>query len=300
MNGLSRAVLLLSAFGAAMVSLSCRTYLNHQFFSDDRSVESTEKHTLGFVEFDDQGWYHSRNQAQRVLERITAEASSDQERAIVVIFIHGWHHNACPGDENLACFRKTLDRLNDEVNTGYFKEARSRLGKPGNLRILGIYIGWRGRSLPGLLDYLTFWDRKAAGHQAGGADLREFLIRIGNLQKQLNEAGKFTGLVTIGHSFGGAVVENSLIQRVSRPLAENVPIVGHVDLRPIGRLLEGFGDLVVMINPAFEASLYNNIADLSGRATYSSEQSPILMTLSAENDGPRRTLFPRQLHKILS
>jgi hypothetical protein len=277
-----------------LVSLSCRTYLNQEFFPPDKSFEHRQEndreYSLGVVEFDDQGWYHSRVQAQNVFDHVAALAR--REPTIIVVFIHGWHHNACASDGNLACFRATLELLDREVNQPHYVTARAILGHPGKLQIAGIYLGWRGRSVPTALKYLTFWDRKAAGHRTGGSDLREFLLRLGALQRDINRTGPLTGLVTVAHSFGGAVAERALFQDISRPLAENVPITGKVDLREPPRLLEGFGDLVVLINPAFEASLYHNVADLSARATYASSQSPILLTLSAENDGPRKTVFP--------
>lgn len=290
----------------ALLLSSCRTYRRGPFFPPANSVDVQKPYTLGVVEFDDQGWYHDPEQAREVLANVYREARYNA--AIIIVFVHGWHHNAKPCDQNLLCFRKTLERLQEEIGLPYFQAARKRLDRPVNPRVIGIYIGWRGQSLPMPLDYVTFWDRKPAGHRAGGNDLRGFFTRLQALYEDLNAQGHLTGLVTVGHSFGGAVLENALSEEFTRTLALNVPITGATDLSRSGPdpdrgvyeprnrerpgILEGFGDLVILINPAFEASLYQTLDTLAGRTSYSRCQTPILMTLSAENDKPRKTLFP--------
>src|SRR4051794_39439279 len=97
----------------------CRSYLNPRlpYFAPDKAVEHTPHYTLGVVEVDDQGWFRSREQAQQVFDEISRSAG--QDRSIIVMFIHGWHHDARPDDDNLACFRATLARLDEEVNLPY-------------------------------------------------------------------------------------------------------------------------------------------------------------------------------------
>jgi pimeloyl-ACP methyl ester carboxylesterase len=293
--------------GVVVVTLlcACSTYSKGPFWKPPESVQVKDQYTLGVVEFDDQGWYHNPEQASEVLNGVYREAS--QQNAVIVVFVHGWHHNSEKCDQNLACFRKTLERLKAEIDLPYFVEARRAFGTP-DLRVIGIYVGWRGRSLPMPLDYATFWDRKPAGHRSGGSDLRDFLTRLDAMYQHLNPKGHLTGLVAVGHSFGGAVLENSLSQEFTRSLALNLAVSGTTDLnRPEGSvgkgvypvleqgrpgILEGFGDLVVLVNPAFEASLYHTVDTLARRAEYSPCQAPILMTLSAENDGPRKRVFP--------
>ena len=86
-------------------------------------------------------------------------------------------------------------------------------GKSGEeFQIIGIYMGWRGRSLPGWLDYTTFWGRKAAAERIGEGDMREFFVRLDQTYRdhQRGNAGTFLGLVTLGHSFGGQAVLRSV------------------------------------------------------------------------------------------
>ncbi len=57
--------------------------------------------------------------------------------------------------------------------------------------------------------------------------------------------------------------------------------------------IEGFGDLVVLVNPAFEALLYDSFNRLRQEITqYKREQHVILMTVGANNDRATGVTFP--------
>ncbi|MDA1076419.1 MAG: hypothetical protein O3A63_16930 [Proteobacteria bacterium] len=57
--------------------------------------------------------------------------------------------------------------------------------------------------------------------------------------------------------------------------------------------VRGFGDLVVLINPAFEATLFALLSDLSAaRGTYFASQLPVLAILTSEADQATRLAFP--------
>jgi hypothetical protein len=55
--------------------------------------------------------------------------------------------------------------------------------------------------------------------------------------------------------------------------------------------LHGFGDLVVLVNPAVESAAYQRLRFLSQELTYPDEQTPVMLTVSADNDVPRRWPF---------
>jgi hypothetical protein len=55
--------------------------------------------------------------------------------------------------------------------------------------------------------------------------------------------------------------------------------------------MQGFGDLVLLINPAVEASAYQRLHALGLGLRYADEQTPLMLTISAEDDEPRRGLF---------
>lgn len=73
----------------------------------------------------------------------------------MVVFIHGWKHNAGRDDGNVASFNKALANL-------------ASSGVLGKRRLVGLYVGWRGKSMHGLYsENLTYWDRKAVAEEVG-------------------------------------------------------------------------------------------------------------------------------------
>ncbi len=102
-------------------------------------------------------------------------------------------------------------------------------------------------------------------------------------------------LVVIGHSFGASVTFNALAHvYLERFLAG----VYSIDSGPRFR---GYGDLVVLINPAIEAMRYMPFQSavryyaqrpMPDNADFSKELLPRLVVLSSESDFPTRRLFP--------
>jgi len=239
---------------------------------------------LGIIEFDDQGQLFSRAQLDAVLERIEQESATRE--FLAVVFVHGWKHNAREGDDNLNHFRDVLNRLSAT-------EAALSLGQGVTpRRVIGIYLGWRGLSVstPGL-DNLSFWDRKNTAQKVGHGEVTEVLSRLELIRRVRNAQDPGTHqrsrLVVVGHSFGGAVVFTAVAQILeSRFLATAGPTGVSSDI-------EGFGDLVVLINPAFEALLYSPLSDLSTqRATYFKSQLPVIAVLTSEKDSATGFWFP--------
>lgn len=267
--------------------------------------ETPEFH-LQFVEADDEGWFWQTEQAIQALDQV--RASIEKQDTIVVLYVHGWHHSAQCCDGNVEGFKETLRRLRVELGKPMYDGARRLAGadltKP--FEIVGIYVGWRGRSLPGLLDYATFWGRKAAAERVGRTDFQEFMARLQRLYDDhyaLSNAANFTaprflGVVSIGHSFGGQVMLSGTSNFFESELQRVNPTPSYLRGVPaapaptqLSEPLRGFGDLVILVNPAVEAAAYQRIHGLSRGLRYSELQTPILLTLSADNDGPRHKLF---------
>src|SRR5580692_6940921 len=62
---------------------------------------------LAIVEFDDQGRCYDRGQMDAVAKRIdalAADAEQPGQDVILVVFVHGWKHDARSDDENLSAF----------------------------------------------------------------------------------------------------------------------------------------------------------------------------------------------------
>lgn len=59
------------------------------------------------------------------------------------------------------------------------------------------------------------------------------------------------------------------------------------------RDIAGFGNLVVLINPAFEANLFSPLSDMAAeRGTYFEPQLPVVLVLTSEADRATRYAFP--------
>jgi hypothetical protein len=256
-----------------------------------------------FIEADDEGWFWDTDQAKNTLKAVREAANASD--TVVVTFVHGWHHLAKCCDDNLEGFKEVLRRLEAQLDRDMYAVARQRIHgagkKVGRVRIVGIYVGWRGRALPGLLDYLTFWKRKAAAERVGEGDLQEFLIRLRNFHEERQMPtdpanARLFGMVTIGHSFGGQVVLKSTAGYLEHKLAGLTTESGYLRDPTANRTDElqkavaGFGDLVVLVNPAVESAAYQRLHSLS-RMKFHESQWPLVLTISASNDQPRSRFF---------
>ena len=75
-------------------------------------VEQGEGFELGFVEFDDQGWFWDRRQLETVTGMIRKEAGlggGDPRGLIVLSFVHGWKHDASFDDANVRILTQPVE-----------------------------------------------------------------------------------------------------------------------------------------------------------------------------------------------
>ena len=282
---------------AALASMvSCSSYRHQEWRDASNAAEEGAGYTLRFIESDDEGWFWNSEQPKEVISLIRRKAET--RKTMVVTFVHGWHHSAECCDQNVEGFRNTLRQLS---------------GMVPDFEIVGIYIGWRGRSLPGFLDYFTFWGRKSAAERVGQNDLKEFLGRLQDLYVELRpdvcaqyqldcpqpaSQNHFLGMVTLGHSFGAQVllraISGSLEDRLQHLNPQPAYLRGATPARPdpaTPHSVTGVGDLIVLINPAAEASQYHRVHLLSQGLSYSELQSPVMLVVSSENDWARHRLF---------
>lgn len=282
---------------AALLITSCSNYRHCQWRTGDQAVNDTAEYSLRFIESDDEGWFWDPRQVESALDLIRDKAA--ERDTIVVTFVHGWHHSADCCDGNVEGFRNTLSKL------------RASLRRDFN--VVGLYIGWRGQSLPMPLDYLTFWGRKGAAERVGQNDLKEFMARLQQLfleyrpdarePEPSNDAAPaapdhFLGMVTIGHSFGGQVLLKAVTGTLEDQLQTfNLSPAYLRDAQPATPdpdnryTVTGIGDLIVLVNPAAEASQYQRLHLLSRGLNYTDLQTPVILTVSAENDSARHRLF---------
>jgi hypothetical protein len=247
-------------------------------------------YVLGFIEFDDQGILVKRRQMEYVLRKI--KKLTQKKDALIIVYMHGWKHNAALTDRDVALFRNELVKLSQTVG---FTDRRE-----SPLQVVGIYLAWPGAILQTpVLKEMTFWDRKTTAHTVGHVGTTEVLSRLELIRNRKNEEAKKTcetlkneecaenpsKLIVIGHSFGGAAIYAALSQILENRFVRTV--------NGPEKLAEGFGDLVVLINPAFEALLYSPMSDMSiTHEKYVPDQLPVLAVLTSEGDWATGTLFP--------
>lgn len=247
------------------------------------------------LEVNDFGRFWNRAKAEEALNQI-AQATTNTN-TVVLVFVHGWRHNAKADDGNLEDFIKTVNEMKSTLSSdGYIKD-RQELGLKNDIKVISLYVGWRGKSLPSKLDLLTFWGRKSAAETVGDGDLREFLWKLQKLYMERNKAKEtFMGLVTIGHSFGGQVVFKAVTETFEKDLTDVIAATkGERNLEGKLRansIASGFGDMTVLINPALEAYQYERIHRLTQQLAFTPSQAPVLLVVSANNDWPRQNLFP--------
>ena len=239
---------------------------------------------LAIVEFDDLGRCYDRGQMDGVASRLDGlvwqVAEQDEQDVILIVFVHGWQHDARSDDENLSAFRVLLSETVDHETRQASPGAKPR-------PVLGLFVGWRGLSDFGLGDVVadaTFWGRQAAGQRVATGSVRELSGRLRHYRNHRRNRGGNPLLVIVGHSFGGMIVFSALAQSLIEAASA-----------PVGRLTPGFADLVLLVNPAIEGSRYIPIYDLVTSAAFelrTTKQLPVFICAQAENDLPVGMVFP--------
>jgi pimeloyl-ACP methyl ester carboxylesterase len=223
--------------------------------------EAYSDYSIGYAEFDDQGWAYRDDAQLKVIEQQMAEDINDpNHRAddyLVLVFVHGWHHNAHDNDCNVQEFRQMV-RITSEAIKGAIKA--------GNLttprRVIGIYAGWRGESVDAAgLRYTTVLDRRNSAERVAKGSIRKLFADLHSFERRQPRADKVRTVV-IGHSFGGLIVFSALSEGMidGYTLAgldqEHHPCTAAEAQALIGQQSAIWPDGVVLINPAFESSRF--------------------------------------------
>jgi hypothetical protein len=248
-------------------------------------VEVTTNYKLGFVEFDDQGWFWDTNRLKYVEDMIGSEAGIGQSNLaqgiVMVVFTHGWKNNAAIDNTNVGMFRSVLDQLglSEKVQTNHTPR-----------KVVGVYAGWRGLSATlEPFKELSFWARKSTAHKVGGyGAMSKLLVDLDLLQQASNNSlaphAPRTELIVVGHSFGGAAVYSA----ISEIFAERFEQTARQ-----GALLKPLGDQVILLNPAFEASRHYNLNQMAlSISQYPTNQRPALSIFTSKGDWATHYVFP--------
>lgn len=228
-------------------------------------------HDIAFAEFSERGNAFSDQAIATVLDKIGTLA--DTKGVVLIVFIHGWKHNASEKDSNVSDFKDAMQTISSTLKETFGDT------ELGSRRPIGVYIGWRGASitLP-VLEELSFWDRKAVAEELGSGGVTRLLIDLDRIT-----AGSANNvMVVIGHSFGGAIV----VRALADVLTERVANRG-----PDGRA-RTFGDGVLVLNPAVEANQALPIVEAALQQPYMRSQLPLFISLSSDADWPTHYAFP--------
>ena len=249
---------------------------------NQNSIEDYGPYWIGYAEFDDQGWQFQRKPSQidvirtKLMEDLKSNPGTDFE---IIVFVHGWHHTAKDDDCNVQEFRAMVELANEKNKTLDIKR-----------RYVGLYVGWRGESLDiPALRYATPFDRSNAADRVAKGDVRGLFALINKIQFKENSAGKRKmTTVVIGHSFGGLIAFHSL----SPGLLSQLTITRREDkeapcLESANAILS-FPTLLVLINPAFEATRFEPIHEISEPndldCPVTKAQPPKVVVVTADND----------------
>ena len=243
------------------------------------SVEENPNYSLAFVEFDDMGEMWDSTQLTRALDVID-RANESPDGAVLMTFIHGWQNNASQKNEesgNVGEFKQYLETI----------AGVAERGRLGDRHLVGVYLGWRGKSgsIPGV-NLLTFYDRAGAARRISGTTATEVIYRLMKTAKQ-NPKSR---VLLMGHSFGGQILESAVTQAM----------VGELLGRDEG-LRDFPADLVVLINPAaksIQAKQFIGMLDRSHLEVYRTTpdgtryKAPLIVSITSSADLATRWAFP--------
>lgn len=235
---------------------------------------------MGFVEFDDQGYLLEPALKDELMQRI--QQMAEQKPLLMIVYAHGWKHNASADDTDVLAFRQLLLRVAAADHEVCARSACVRR------HVVGVYLGWRGLSATAEpFKELSFWTRKSRAHRVGTDGATEVLSELAKIKATSNHLrganeDNESRLVLTGHSFGGALLYSATEQLLTRDAA--FPVDGTI--RP------NVADLVVLVNPAFEAARFHSIQRKAANLAFDKTQPPLLAVFTSKTDTATKYAFP--------
>lgn len=247
-----RVVLLLLVAGLMSCTVTSRTYQpklpENQSWVVPISGEHTGTVPIATIELDEFGFLWNKAQLANAIFEIEKANQADPRGAIVVTFVHGWHHSACSGNR--------WDFIENFVKPLAYDEWQRTEGHPRP--IVAIYIAWRGRIYGGFRDFLpqSYYDRDRVASRIAPGTGTDALVSIMTMARK----NKDTRSIVIGHSLGGLLVEHALV-----PAFETL-VLEHADKE--SKQWDPPVDLIVTINPAASATEAQRLKDMLERISY--------------------------------
>ncbi|MBR0813978.1 hypothetical protein JQ544_20765 [Bradyrhizobium diazoefficiens] len=246
----------------------------------------------------------SKGQLEALVDHLKTNTSN-----YVLVFIHGWRHDASIGDSDVANLRMYAAQV-----ARFISDRAAVDNAYKDMRVTAVYIGWRGartdenwlaRNFPGGASLgtasaiLTLFDRKPVSEAIAPSALSALraientlgLDAYSELPRKLKNK-----MIIFGHSLGGNMLMTAL----------GDDLVKKVALHEAGSYMQPvLGDLVVLINPASEASkwtaiqrtLWRRLALINGerrrgeayeasQSFFRDDQRPIFLSVTAARNWP--------------
>jgi hypothetical protein len=271
----------------------------------DKTVK--RRHTIAYIEFDEQGDYLDRNELVDAIRNIPVGANR-----LIVFYAHGWENNTRSAD--VAQFNALLAHLAHTLNEKSEKQGR---GTPWE--VYGIYLGWRGtlydpsdiypaqpayqltsiddilkkpqpstfNTLASVPKQFTFWSRKDAAGRFAGAPLLEAINMISARARTKPGAPGLpleTKTILIGHSFGAFVIEKTVLQAISTSSPQMASDQTMFITPP--------ADLIILLNSAAPAIYAKEFIEFLKWHSVGRDQKPFVISVSSEGDWATKDLFP--------
>lgn len=164
----------------------------------ERGSEHARRFDVAFVEFTERGNLFRRDCMDSVLATIK-DKSRDKDTAVIV-YVHGWRHNADPADSNVQDFVSFLTKLagnsvEGSAPSGAGPGTTWATGGPLSAKhVIGVYVGWRGIPFHGShAEIATYWDRKPVAEEVGRGGVTELLLRLEHILGQTENEGGESG-----------------------------------------------------------------------------------------------------------
>jgi pimeloyl-ACP methyl ester carboxylesterase len=266
-----------------------------KYETPDKSI--TGNYIIGYVEFDDQGWFHDASQPTALFQAVqNYRGDAPDTQFLIVVYAHGWKHNSSGPDNDIDEFRKLLERLDA------LEQRLAHDSKKKGRKVVGVYLGWRGASIQiPFIENVTFWTRKNTGERVGDRSAKQLLIELNEFRTSLNSwkdndrlaKRNQTQLILIGHSFGGMLMYHAL----QTQLIEHALRLKQVK-RDDGKLVycyglaKSFGDFILLVNPAFEGAAYEPLfRAATTRPYYLDRQRPVMAIVTSKSDWATKYAF---------
>lgn len=160
--------------------------------------------------------------SDKQFEAITAWLQKTPGPKVVVSYVHGWHHNAESTSGNYIAFPILTAKIADTSQRLHFGKKEEPVPK-----VLGIYIGWPGKSSDSLLSIYS--RSRVADRVARAGNLTSDLRKIQAVNAQSAQGSLGGSMLVIGHSLGGRLLHQAFLPELEkgqpRPLGKRTLIV---------------------------------------------------------------------------